>query len=394
MAILAWRNDADGFAFQNNWTFDATERAALTGLAQFARTGGPRRDRARLPHPGPDSLDFDQVAAHAAASYPAVGPLPAYGLCGGMAYTALDHWKHRVPIARGRMRAISPLARRVAPSAIRNSIWQRLLDSLGPGGFSTDGRVVAPLEPGSKGVQRRSRGSQEPDVGEWDSYEAASTPGRRGQSVWCVEHGTSGINTRSWSTAMRSRPRSGDAFRLRQQQPVPVWSESDHEARSHSTFGGRHCPHPISARHSPASSAATISRPHRSECRRAYGEFLSWTAIHGAWMVTDGARMPIAGPAELSALGGSAARSARPELVRPPLPSGPATAPSFVTQLDSGCSSMREGRRSPIPDTTWLDRFGGAGRVRGVPDNTIARSSAFPTRGHCFANGRTPRSGE
>jgi len=34
MPILAWRNDADGFAFQNNWTFDAAERAAMTAIAQ------------------------------------------------------------------------------------------------------------------------------------------------------------------------------------------------------------------------------------------------------------------------------------------------------------------------------------------------------------------------
>jgi len=34
MPILAWRNDADGFAFQYNWTFDAAERAAMTAIAQ------------------------------------------------------------------------------------------------------------------------------------------------------------------------------------------------------------------------------------------------------------------------------------------------------------------------------------------------------------------------
>jgi len=34
MPTLAWRNDSDGFAFSNSWTFDAAERAALTGAAQ------------------------------------------------------------------------------------------------------------------------------------------------------------------------------------------------------------------------------------------------------------------------------------------------------------------------------------------------------------------------
>jgi hypothetical protein len=55
-------------------------------------------------------------------------------LCGGIAYAALDHWKAGVPIARGANEADQPARTAVPPLAIRNSIWQRLLDSLGPGG--------------------------------------------------------------------------------------------------------------------------------------------------------------------------------------------------------------------------------------------------------------------
>jgi len=32
MPILAWRTDADGYMFENSWTFDARERAALSAL--------------------------------------------------------------------------------------------------------------------------------------------------------------------------------------------------------------------------------------------------------------------------------------------------------------------------------------------------------------------------
>ena len=36
MPVLEWRNDSDGFAFANSWTFDRTEKRVLSGIAAAA----------------------------------------------------------------------------------------------------------------------------------------------------------------------------------------------------------------------------------------------------------------------------------------------------------------------------------------------------------------------
>jgi hypothetical protein len=131
MATLAWRNDADGFAFQNSWTFDAAERTALTGLATGLVPVAVGAVAAVIPDPF--LVGTLTGVALAAAQYPAAGTLPGYGMCGGMAYVALDHWKAGVPIARGANSGDQPARTATASAALRNSIWLRLLDSLGPG---------------------------------------------------------------------------------------------------------------------------------------------------------------------------------------------------------------------------------------------------------------------
>jgi len=40
MPILAWRTDADGCMFENSWTFDARERAALSALVASSSRDG------------------------------------------------------------------------------------------------------------------------------------------------------------------------------------------------------------------------------------------------------------------------------------------------------------------------------------------------------------------
>ena len=112
-----------------------------------------------------------------------------------------------------------------------------------------------------------------------------------------------------------------------------------------------------------------------------YGEFLSWTGDGRTWMVTDGVRMPIAGAAELSALGGTAAD------VRP---TGSTFATTTVRPRDGALFRERSaaavflyagGAPFHIPDPTWMDRFGGFGRVRVVPDNTISAFAGLPDEG-------------
>src|SRR5512132_1266292 len=165
MPVLAWRNDADGFAFSNSWTFDAAERAALTALAQPLIPAVLGTIAAVLPVPDPILWAAITTAVTAAAQFPAVGPLPTYGLCGGMAYYALDHWNARVPIARGSGASDQPARTAPAPTAIRNLLWQRLLDSLGPGGVLQKtiewsvlmNQVPKELGGGAEGLRNRTR---------------------------------------------------------------------------------------------------------------------------------------------------------------------------------------------------------------------------------------------
>jgi len=60
-----------------------------------------------------------------------------YGLCGGMAWSSLDYWKTGIPINR-----VNHVPERTTPelTALRNYIWQRLIDSF------TAGAAVTTLE--------------------------------------------------------------------------------------------------------------------------------------------------------------------------------------------------------------------------------------------------------
>jgi hypothetical protein len=125
MPRLALRPDADGFAFQNNFNYDPIERAALASQG-VAVAGAAVAALALNPFLVP-------VASTAAAVYLAFGPLPGYGLCGGMAYAALDYWRAKLPLPRGTDRNDEPM-RFTAGDSVRNLLWSRLLDSLGGGG--------------------------------------------------------------------------------------------------------------------------------------------------------------------------------------------------------------------------------------------------------------------
>jgi hypothetical protein len=125
MPRLAFRPDADGFAFQNSFNFDAAERAVLASQG-FAVAGAAVAALALNPFLVP-------VASTAAAAYLAFGPLPIYGLCGGLAYAALDYWHAKVPLPRGSDRNDEPM-RFTAGGPVRDLLWSRLLDSLGSGG--------------------------------------------------------------------------------------------------------------------------------------------------------------------------------------------------------------------------------------------------------------------
>lgn len=130
MPKLIWRNDADGFAFQNSWALDAGERHILSALAGNLIPAAIATVTA-VTTPDPNVIAALWLAAHA---YLEFGPLRGYGLCGGMAYPSLDHWHARISLPRGAHVGDQPTRISAASTAVRNMIWARLLDSLNGGG--------------------------------------------------------------------------------------------------------------------------------------------------------------------------------------------------------------------------------------------------------------------
>jgi hypothetical protein len=382
MPVLAWRNDADGFAFQNNWTFDAAERAALTALAQPLVPAVLGAISPLLLIPDPILWAAVTTAAFAAAQYPAVGPLPSYGMCGGMAYASLDHWQTRVPIPRGAHSNDQPARTGVAPTAIRNAIWQRLLDSLGPGGVLQRtlewslvlNQIPAVFGGGAAGLLNRTRP-------EWDRLRS-----RIDNGLPCPI-GLIFSNTDVWFQHQilvygyeNTGPSQGTMFVYDNNSPHQFGSSGHHvvtldlrgPALSETGLGG-------------GSLAGFFCSNYFQSLpvgmSKAFGEFVTWTGDARTWMVTDGARMPIANPAELTALGGRAAdvrpttMSFTPQVVRP------RDGALFRERSATTVFLYAGGAPFALPDNTWVDRFGGAGRVRVAPDSTLAAFAGPPDEG-------------
>jgi hypothetical protein len=119
---LAWRSDVDGFAFDNTWTFDASERAVLTALAPVAVPAAVAAVSLVIPEPITLAILTGTLTV-AAQSYMALGPLPTYGLCGGMAYASLDYWDARAPLPRGAHSGDQPARTGGASTAVRALVW-------------------------------------------------------------------------------------------------------------------------------------------------------------------------------------------------------------------------------------------------------------------------------
>src|SRR3954454_21392596 len=102
--LLQWRNDADGFAFDNRWILDSSERAALNGLAAPAIAGAVG-SLASVIH---DPLFVATLAATGQAAM-TLSPSTTQGMSGGMIYSAADHWIARAPLPRGANRTLRPV---------------------------------------------------------------------------------------------------------------------------------------------------------------------------------------------------------------------------------------------------------------------------------------------
>jgi hypothetical protein len=112
-----YRPETDGFAFINNWTFDATETAILTGLVTeavdviavalspliLAAEAPLLAAEGAVPFIGP-WLVYKTIEAEIDGIVNGiVGASTAnpYGLCGGMAFASLDYWRKSWVVPRG-----------------------------------------------------------------------------------------------------------------------------------------------------------------------------------------------------------------------------------------------------------------------------------------------------
>jgi hypothetical protein len=399
MPVLPWRNDADGFAFVNSWTLDAAERAALTALAQPIVP-------AVIAAIVPDPIMIATLTA-AASAFITFGPLPAYGLCGGLAYSALDHWIAHVPIPRGANGTDQPARTGVAPAAIRNSLWARLLDSLGPGGVLRKtiewslrlNQIPAFMGGGAAGIKNRT-------VPEWDLVRSHIDAGRpwpigliyNSRDIWdqhqilVYGYENTGTNQGKLFVYDCNKP---SQFAVTSDPEPSMDNPSPNTRVVTLDFRG-----PTLVATSPSdSTGSTLAGFFCSNyfpvtpvgMSKQYGEFLKWNGDPRTWMVTDGARMPVANAAELTALGGAAAS------VRS---TGSAFTPTNVRPRDGACFRERNaaavftyagGAPFWIPDPTWMDLFGGFGRVRVVPDNTIAAFNGLPDEGTLLREWSDPK---
>ena len=124
----------DGFAFNNSWTYDTTESAALhTILTDVVRIIAVAVAPLVAPFPDPVTLAIvggalsSKIADWIQADQPGT-----YGLCGGMAWAALDYYKASWVVPRGA--SVSDQPKRPpngsqAAATLRNYIWKRLIDS-------------------------------------------------------------------------------------------------------------------------------------------------------------------------------------------------------------------------------------------------------------------------
>lgn len=119
MAQTTFRADGDGFAFANSFTLSSDERAHLASLAE----GTVGDALARL---GPLGIAGLALGARQRLAAIAAGALPErYGLCGGMAFAALDYFRAGVPLPADATAVGQP----PAGSVLRDYLWQRLIDS-------------------------------------------------------------------------------------------------------------------------------------------------------------------------------------------------------------------------------------------------------------------------
>lgn len=126
-ARSAFHPKTDAFAFDNSWPVDGLELQDIQRYLARERAGIVRA----LARSGLARLIVRQVHAHRLLDdLLTEGRLTRYGLCGGMAFAALDYYRRGWVLPQGAGPDDHPTPHEMAGRALRNYIWRRLLDSM------------------------------------------------------------------------------------------------------------------------------------------------------------------------------------------------------------------------------------------------------------------------
>ncbi|HXS14230.1 MAG TPA: hypothetical protein VN734_16135 [Acidobacteriaceae bacterium] len=390
MPILPWRTDADGYRFSNSWTLDPTERAALAAIATpIAAQAGPML----IPIFPPLALDPITMGIISTAAVAAVNIVAStapinYGMCGGMAYSSCDYWHAKLPLPCGAFLSDQPGRTAPVPTAIRNMIWSRLLDSLSGGGalqttllWSLILNQVPSVIGGGAGKLNALTAA------EWTRIKATIDSGNpcpigllyTNRDVWdqhqILVYGYDDFGTHGKLYVYDNNDPHG-------------WGDDGHTSTSDIVtfdFTG-----PALKAASPGDGPGTLAgffktnyvpKAPPANLAAAYGQFLAWTDDKRSWEFAYGALLPIADNTELTAVGGTApgicatGTTVPVKLIRPRdngLLREHSSAPVFL--YEGGCPFH-------VPDPATLNLFGGFGAVRLAPDKTLSKFMGPPDNG-------------
>lgn len=126
MPRTAFQVPRDGFPFVNSWRMRQEERTQLrqtvaAGTTQAAGSAGSD------PFGVIRNLVMTQVGGWIDAAAP-----DYYGLCGGMAFAAADHFRARRPVPVGLSPNVTPDSDDPVDRSLRDYLWKRQLESLRP----------------------------------------------------------------------------------------------------------------------------------------------------------------------------------------------------------------------------------------------------------------------
>ncbi|MBX3306227.1 MAG: PASTA domain-containing protein [Nitrospira sp.] len=395
MQTLAWRTDSDGFAFENTWALDDTERSVLSGLTPsvVAPTVAAVLGPLVL-----DPITLTALTATltlAAQGYLQLGTLPGIGLCGGMTYLSLDYWLARTAPPRGAHDSDQPnRAGGAVPSQVRDLIWIRLLDSLQSGGVlqrTLEWSLLLnqlPKELGG-GAQRLLANTKN----EWNVLKARINSGQPcpiglvyfKRDVWdqhqilAYGYEDHGNGTATMQVYDCNKPRQfGEIDHSIDHSLVELDFRGEALVATtpsdwpDSKLAGFFC-----SDYQFLSPPANLAAP--------YGQFVGFSDDPQPFMSAYGALLPVANQSELEAIG-TVEAMVRP--TRKPVPS-----PEERRTVRPRDGALLRERSSPsvflcaggapfhVPDPIWLERFGGWGAVRVVPDGSLSAFVGPPEDG-------------